>query len=209
MEASQGTAGPLVTAGCPTETEVDSTGKKRRQGAELFSDDQRGVIREHDPADPTRMWDVPPAIYPITTAVAALAIPGMLWCSANQYRWYPHRSACCAGRGYCETTRRPYPLSDRRKVEDRKRNLRKWLHHVTRCHVSLDSRRQNSSHSNIVICTSIYAPLHDLSQLIDSPPPTVPLSSHSALLTDTGSEARIIIRAISPLNSRQQVNKCI
>jgi hypothetical protein len=32
----------------------------------------------------------------MTTAVAALAIPGMLWCSATQYRRYPHASACCA-----------------------------------------------------------------------------------------------------------------
>src|SRR5882672_2465888 len=32
----------------------------------------------------------------MTTAVAALAIPGMPWCSASQYRLYPHRSACFA-----------------------------------------------------------------------------------------------------------------
>src|SRR4051812_6064450 len=32
----------------------------------------------------------------MTTAVAALATPGMPWCSASQYRWYPHRSACVA-----------------------------------------------------------------------------------------------------------------
>jgi hypothetical protein len=39
------------------------------------------------------MVDVPAATYPITTAVAALAIPVMLWCSASQKRSYPHRSA--------------------------------------------------------------------------------------------------------------------
>src|SRR5262249_54207443 len=32
----------------------------------------------------------------MTTAVAALAIPGILWCSATQYRRYPHASACWA-----------------------------------------------------------------------------------------------------------------
>ena len=30
------------------------------------------------PPDPTRIRDVPPAMWPITTAVAALAMPGML-----------------------------------------------------------------------------------------------------------------------------------
>ena len=38
------------------------------------------------PPAPTRMREVPPAMWPITTAVAALAIPGMLWCSASQNR---------------------------------------------------------------------------------------------------------------------------
>ena len=33
---------------------------------------------------PTRMRDVPPARWPMRTAVAALAMPGMLWCSATQ-----------------------------------------------------------------------------------------------------------------------------
>jgi hypothetical protein len=38
------------------------------------------------PPEPTRMVLVPPATYAIATAVAALAIPGMLWCSASQKR---------------------------------------------------------------------------------------------------------------------------
>ena len=38
------------------------------------------------PPAPTRMLRVPPATCPITTAVAALAIPVMLWCSASQKR---------------------------------------------------------------------------------------------------------------------------
>ena len=36
------------------------------------------------PPAPTRIFDVAAATCPITTAVAALAIPGMLWCSASQ-----------------------------------------------------------------------------------------------------------------------------
>ena len=36
------------------------------------------------PPEPTRMVFVPPATNPMTTAVAALAMPGMLWCSASQ-----------------------------------------------------------------------------------------------------------------------------
>ena len=36
------------------------------------------------PPAPTRIVDVPPAMWPISTAVAALAMPGMLWCSASQ-----------------------------------------------------------------------------------------------------------------------------
>ena len=55
------------------------------QGAELFGDNQRCVVGQHDAAGTRRgcagwrrtMW-------PITTAVAALAIPVMLWCSASQ-----------------------------------------------------------------------------------------------------------------------------
>ena len=36
------------------------------------------------PPAPTRIVDVPPATKPMTTEVAALATPGMLWCSASQ-----------------------------------------------------------------------------------------------------------------------------
>ena len=38
------------------------------------------------PPAPTRMRRVPAAIWAMTTAVAALAMPGMLWCSAIQKR---------------------------------------------------------------------------------------------------------------------------
>ena len=36
------------------------------------------------PPAPTRMALVPAATWPITTDVAALAMPTMLWCSASQ-----------------------------------------------------------------------------------------------------------------------------
>lgn len=36
------------------------------------------------PPEPTRIFEVPPAMWPISTAVAELAMPGMLWCSASQ-----------------------------------------------------------------------------------------------------------------------------
>ena len=36
------------------------------------------------PPEPTRIVEVAPATWPMTTEVAALAIPGMLWCSASQ-----------------------------------------------------------------------------------------------------------------------------
>ena len=36
------------------------------------------------PPEPTRIVEVPPARYPITTEVAELAMPVMLWCSATQ-----------------------------------------------------------------------------------------------------------------------------
>ena len=38
------------------------------------------------PPAPTRIVSVPPATWAITTAVAALAIPTALWCSASQKR---------------------------------------------------------------------------------------------------------------------------
>jgi hypothetical protein len=36
------------------------------------------------PPEPTRMVRVAPAMWPTSTAVAELAMPGMLWCSASQ-----------------------------------------------------------------------------------------------------------------------------
>ncbi len=36
------------------------------------------------PPEPTRIVEVAPAIWPISTAVAEEAMPSMLWCSATQ-----------------------------------------------------------------------------------------------------------------------------
>src|ERR1700678_405847 len=46
----------LVRAGCASEAEIDPSGIERCQGAELFGDNQRGVVGEHNPAgaDPDR-----------------------------------------------------------------------------------------------------------------------------------------------------------
>jgi hypothetical protein len=45
------------------------------------------------PPAPTRMRRVPKATCASATAVAALAMPGMLWCSAIQKRRNPSASA--------------------------------------------------------------------------------------------------------------------
>src|SRR5882672_5823119 len=48
------------------------------------------------PPEPTRIFEVAPATWPIITEVAALAMPVMLWCSANQNRLKPSFSASMA-----------------------------------------------------------------------------------------------------------------
>ena len=53
-------------------------GKERFERAELLGDDKRRVIRQHDAAGANTDVRVPPARWPMTTDVAALAIPGML-----------------------------------------------------------------------------------------------------------------------------------
>ena len=44
------------------------------------------------PPEPTRIVDVASARCASRTAGDELAMPGMLWCSATQWRWYPRRS---------------------------------------------------------------------------------------------------------------------
>ena len=43
-----------------------------------------GWLGSITPPEPTRMRSVPPAMCPTSTAVAELAMPAMLWCSASQ-----------------------------------------------------------------------------------------------------------------------------
>jgi hypothetical protein len=65
----------LVGAGRAAEAEIDPPGIERLERAELLGDHERRVVGQHDPAgaDPDRR--VPAAMWAITTAVAALAIP--------------------------------------------------------------------------------------------------------------------------------------
>ncbi len=77
--AAQRPRGALVGAGRAAEAEIDAAGIQRVERAELLGDHQRRVVGQHDAAraDP----DGPGAARAtcaITTAVAALAMPGML-----------------------------------------------------------------------------------------------------------------------------------
>ena len=68
----------LVGPGCAAEAEIDAARKQRRQRAELLGDTSGAWFGSMIPPDPTRIRRVPPAIWPIATAVAALAMPSML-----------------------------------------------------------------------------------------------------------------------------------
>ena len=74
----------LIGARRPAEAEVDPPGMQRRQRAELLGDDQRRVVRQHDAAGADTDRAGRTATCASATAVAALAMPGMLWCSAIQ-----------------------------------------------------------------------------------------------------------------------------
>ncbi len=63
-----------------------SAGVECGERAELFGNDKGAWLGNMMPPAPTRMVRVAAATRPMTTAAAALAIPGMLWCSASQYR---------------------------------------------------------------------------------------------------------------------------
>jgi hypothetical protein len=79
-------SGALVGTGCAAEAQIDAAGIERGQRAELLGDHQRRMVRQHDAAgaDADRLG--PPATWPMTIEVAALAMPVMLWCSASQKR---------------------------------------------------------------------------------------------------------------------------
>ena len=40
----------MIGAGCTTQTQIDPARKKGRKGAELFGDDERGMVGQHDTA---------------------------------------------------------------------------------------------------------------------------------------------------------------
>ena len=74
----------LVGARRAAEPEVDAARVERLQRPELLGDHERRVVREHDPARADADRRRAAATCAITTAVAALAIPTALWCSASQ-----------------------------------------------------------------------------------------------------------------------------
>ena len=57
QRAPQGARGRRIAARCAAETQIDAAGKQRLERAELLRDQQRRVIRQHDPAgtDPDRL----------------------------------------------------------------------------------------------------------------------------------------------------------
>ena len=97
---------------------------QRGQRAELLGHHQRRVVGQHHAARADADVSVAAAIAPIRTAGAELAMPGMLWCSASQYRVKPSSSARRAsvdagayGRG------RVAALTDRDEIEHGHRDL--------------------------------------------------------------------------------------
>ena len=84
--AAERAGGGHVGAGGAAEAEVDAVGEERRERAERLGDGQGRVVRQHDAAGADADGRVAAATWPISTAVAALAMPGMLWCSASQKR---------------------------------------------------------------------------------------------------------------------------
>jgi hypothetical protein len=82
--AAQRTHGGAIGAGGAAQAQVDAARVQLGQRAEGFGDDQGRMVGQHDAARAHTDLEVPPAIWPISTAVAELAMPGMLWCSASQ-----------------------------------------------------------------------------------------------------------------------------
>jgi hypothetical protein len=82
--APERAGGERISAGRPAKAKIDPPGIERLQSAELLGDEQRAWFGSMMPPEPTLMVVVAAATTPMTTAVAALAIPAMLWCSASQ-----------------------------------------------------------------------------------------------------------------------------
>ena len=73
--------------GRAADPEVDAPGVQRLEHPELLGDHERHVVGQHHAAgaDPDRR-SVSAASVAASTAGAELAMPGMLWCSATQWR---------------------------------------------------------------------------------------------------------------------------
>jgi len=84
--APEGQGRDLIGARGPSDAEIDASPGAELQGAELLGHHQRAWLGSMMPPDPTRRVVVASAMWPMTTAVAELAMPGMLWCSATQKR---------------------------------------------------------------------------------------------------------------------------
>jgi hypothetical protein len=74
----------LVGTGCAAQTQVDTAGCSASSVPNCSAMTSGEWLGSMTPPAPTRMVLVPAATWAITTAVAALAMPGMPWCSASQ-----------------------------------------------------------------------------------------------------------------------------
>lgn len=84
MAAAQGDDGGAV--GARGEAEADTAGGEGEglEHAELFGDDERWVVGEHLPPEPSRMRSVWALTRASSSAGWEVDTPGMEWCSATQ-----------------------------------------------------------------------------------------------------------------------------
>jgi hypothetical protein len=87
-----------VAAGRTADAEVDAPRRQRLQRRELLGDDERRVVRQHDAARADADALGARRRRAMSTGGVVDATAGMLWCSANQYRVKPRRSASWASR---------------------------------------------------------------------------------------------------------------
>jgi hypothetical protein len=78
--------GDLIRSRCATEPEIDAPRNRRASVPKCSAMTSGAWLGSMIPPAPTRIRRVPAAMCAMTTDVAALAMPGMLWCSATQKR---------------------------------------------------------------------------------------------------------------------------
>ena len=78
--------GQLVGAGRPADAEVDAAGVQRLEHPELLGDHERGVVGQHHAARAQADGRGGAGDVGQQHGGDELAMPGMLWCSATQYR---------------------------------------------------------------------------------------------------------------------------